>query len=92
LPIQRDFSNDTLLISDMKSPTYAMINAQITHIYKKFDFYLGGENLTNSTQKNPIIDAANPFGSKFDATNIYMPITGINIYVGIRYAIAKTKK
>ena len=92
LPIQRDFSNDTLLISDMKSPTYAMINAQITHIYKKFDFYLGGENLTNSTQKNPIIDAANPFGSKFDATNIFMPITGINIYVGIRYAIAKTKK
>ena len=92
LPIQRDFSNDTLLISDMKSPTYAMINAQITHIYKKFDFYLGGENLKNSTQKNPIIDAANPFGSKFDATNIYMPITGINIYVGIRYAIAKTKK
>ena len=92
LPIQRDFSNDTLLISDMKSPTYAMINAQITHIYKKFDFYLGGENLKNSTQKNPIIDAANPFGSKFDATNIYMPITGINIYVGIRYAIAKNKK
>ena len=92
LPIQRDFSNDTLLISDLKSPIYAMINAQITHIYKKFDFYLGGENLTNSTQKNPIIDAANPFGSKFDATNIYMPITGINIYLGIRYAIAKNKK
>ena len=92
LPIQRDFSNDTLFLSDMKSPIYAMINAQITHIYKKFDFYLGGENLTNSTQKNPIIDAANPFGSKFDATNIYMPITGINIYVGIRYAIAKNKK
>ena len=92
LPIQRDLTNDTLLISDMKSPIYAMINAQITHIYKKFDFYLGGENLTNSTQKNPIIDAANPFGSKFDATNIYMPITGINIYVGIRYAIAKNKK
>ena len=92
LPIQRDFSNDTILISDLKSPIYAMINAQITHIYKKFDFYLGGENLTNSIQKNPIIDAANPFGSKFDATNIYMPITGINIYLGIRYAIAKTKK
>jgi outer membrane cobalamin receptor len=92
LPIQRDMTNDTLLISDMKSRMYPMINAQITHIYKKFDFYIGGENLTNSIQKNPIIDAANPFGSKFDATNIFMPITGINIYVGIRYAIAKTKK
>jgi outer membrane cobalamin receptor len=92
LPIQRDMTNDTLLISDMKSRMYPMINAQITHIYKKFDFYIGGENLTNSIQKNPIIDAAKPFGSKFDATNIFMPITGINIYVGIRYAIAKTKK
>jgi outer membrane cobalamin receptor len=92
LPIQRDMTNDTLLISDMKSRMYPMINAQITHVYKKFDFYIGGENLTNSIQKNPIIDAANPFGSKFDATNIFMPITGINIYVGIRYAIAKTKK
>jgi outer membrane cobalamin receptor len=92
LPIQRDMTNDTLLISDMKSRMYPMINAQITHVYKKFDFYIGGENLTNSVQKKPIIDAANPFGSKFDATNIFMPITGINIYVGIRYAIAKTKK
>ena len=92
LPIQRDMTNDTLLISDMKSRMYPMINAQITHVYKKFDFYIGGENLTNSVQKNPIIDADNPFGSKFDATNIFMPITGINIYVGIRYAIAKTKK
>jgi outer membrane cobalamin receptor len=92
LPIQRDMTNDTLLISDMKSRMYPMINAQITHIYKKFDFYIGGENLTNSVQKNPIIDAANPFSSKFDATDIFMPITGINIYVGIRYAIAKTKK
>ena len=92
LPIQRDMTNDTLLISDMKSRMYPMINAQITHVYKKFDFYIGGENLTNSVQKNPIIDTANPFGSKFDATNIFMPITGINIYVGIRYAIAKTKK
>ena len=91
LPIQRDSSNDTLFISDSQSPVYAMINAQITHVYKKLDFYIGGENLTNNTQKNPIIDAANPFGSKFDATNIYMPITGINIYFGIRYAINRPK-
>ena len=92
LPIQRDMNNDTLLISDMKSRMYPMMNAQITHIYKKFDFYIGGENLTNFRQRDPIIDASNPFGSKFDATNICGPLTGVNIYVGIRYAIAKTKK
>ena len=92
LPIQRDMTNDTLLISDMKSRMYPMMNAQITHIYKKFDFYIGGENLTNFRQRDPIIDASNPFGSKFDATNICGPLTGVNIYFGIRYAIAKTKK
>ena len=92
LPIQRDMTNDTLLISDMKSRMYPMMNAQITHIYKKFDFYIGGENLTNFRQRDPIIDASKPFGSKFDATNICGPLTGVNIYVGIRYAIAKTKK
>lgn len=92
LPIQRDMNNDTLLIFDMKSRMYPMMNAQITHIYKKFDFYIGGENLTNFRQRDPIIDASNPFGSKFDATNICGPLTGVNIYVGIRYAIAKTKK
>ena len=92
LPIQRDMTNDTLLISDMKSRMYPLMNAQITHIYKKFDFYIGGENLTNFRQRDPIIDASNPFGSKFDATNICGPLTGVNIYVGIRYAIAKTKK
>jgi len=92
LPIQRDMTNDTLLISDMKSRMYPMMNAQITHIYKKFDFYIGGENLTNFRQRDPIIDASNPFGSKFDATNICGPLTGVNIYVGIRYAIAKNKK
>jgi len=29
------------------SSMYATVNAQITYIYKKWDFYIGGENLTN---------------------------------------------
>lgn len=73
------------------SEVYPMVNAQITHVYKKWDFYLGGENLTNYRQKNPIIDAANPFGDKFDATQIWGPVMGINVYVGVRYAIKRKK-
>ena len=73
------------------SEVYPMVNAQITHVFKKWDFYLGGENLTNYKQKDPIIDAANPFGSKFDATEIWGPVMGINVYAGVRYAIKRKK-
>jgi outer membrane receptor for ferrienterochelin and colicins len=52
---------------DEQSPIYPMVNTQITHIYKKWNFYLGGENLANFKQLNPIIDAQNPFGTSFDA-------------------------
>jgi hypothetical protein len=69
-----------------------MVNGQITHTYKKWEFYIGGENITNFKQPNPIIDSQNPFGSKFDATNIWGPIMGINIYGGFRYAIPRNKK
>jgi hypothetical protein len=63
----------------------------ITHVFKKWEFYLGGENLTNFKQKHPIIDAQNPFSSKFDATNIWGPIMGINIYAGVRFSIYNKK-
>lgn len=74
------------------SEIYPMLNAQITHVYKKWDFYIGGENLTNYTQKNPIIDPENPFGTTFDATRIWGPVMGINIYAGVRYSIKRKSK
>jgi outer membrane receptor protein involved in Fe transport len=73
------------------SEVYPMINAQITHVFKKWDFYLGGENLSNFKQKNAIIDAENPFGSNFDATRIWGPIMGINVYAGVRYSLKREK-
>ena len=36
--------------------------------YKKWEFYLGSENVFNYQQGNPIVDATNPFSDKFDAT------------------------
>lgn len=70
-----------------QSPMYPMVNSQITHIYKKWNFYLGGENLTNFKQVNPIVDAQNPFGSSFDANRVWGPIMGWNVYAGVRYAL-----
>jgi outer membrane receptor for ferrienterochelin and colicins len=75
-----------------ESKVFPIMNAQITHIYKSWDFYLGGENIGNYRQVNPIVDVENPFGSNFDATRVWAPVLGINVYVGVRYKIKKKKK
>lgn len=69
------------------SPTYYTLNAQITRKFKKWEIYVGGENLTNYTQKNTIIDPANPFGKYFDSSMVWGPLMGITAYVGVRVDI-----
>jgi outer membrane receptor protein involved in Fe transport len=86
-----NYTLNNVLYTNEKSNAYPIINAQVTHIYKKWDFYVGVENLTNFKQNNAIIDPANPFGSDFDATRIWGPVMGINIYGGIRYTLKKLK-
>ncbi len=70
------------------SKSYNLLNAQIT---KKFnnniEFYVGGENLTNSKQENAILENNNPFGTYFDSSMIYAPVNGANYYVGFRYKL-----
>jgi outer membrane receptor for ferrienterochelin and colicins len=67
---------------------FALINAHVNYkITDHFEVYVGGENLSNFTQKDPILDWQNPFGEHFDATHIYAPIIGAMGYIGIRYSI-----
>jgi outer membrane cobalamin receptor len=68
----------------MGSP-WALLNAQVTRSWKKTELYVGGENLLNFTQHHPIMGVDNPFGSDFDATEIWAPIMGWNVYFGLRY-------
>jgi outer membrane receptor protein involved in Fe transport len=76
---------------DNMSKVYPIFNAQITHVFKKWDFYIGGENLTNYKQKNALIDPQNPFGSYFDATRVWAPIQGVNVYVGVRFKLRQAQ-
>lgn len=69
------------------SPTFYMLHGQITRSFKKFEIYVGGENLTNYTQKNPILAADDPFGDFFDSSIIWGPIIGRRFYAGIRLTI-----
>lgn len=72
---------------DKRSPAYVILNAQVTKVFRKFELYAGGENLTNFTQHDPIISAENPFDKTFDATDIWGPIMGIKVYAGFRMDI-----
>jgi outer membrane receptor for ferrienterochelin and colicin len=67
------------------SPSYVLMNTQLTRVFsEKFDIYLGAENLGSYTQNNPILGNENPFGTNFDSTLIYAPISGAMIYLGLR--------
>ncbi|MDM8161908.1 TonB-dependent receptor [Labilibaculum sp. K2S] len=70
-----------------KSPSYALVNAQITKRFRIWELYFGAENLGNYTQKNPIIEAENPFKEHFDASMIWGPIQERKIYLGVRLTI-----
>ena len=66
---------------------YEQLSAQVTRWFRHFSVYIGGENLTGFKQKNPIINAANPWSDTFDPTLVYGPIQGAMAYAGIRIKI-----
>jgi outer membrane receptor for ferrienterochelin and colicins len=69
------------------TPAYFLFNAQITKTFKKWDMYVGGENLSNFTQPDPILAADRPFGPDFDASLVWAPIFGRMLYAGIRVKV-----
>ncbi len=66
---------------------YAMFNGQVTRAFKRWEVYVGGENLLGYTQKNPIIAADKPFSQAFDASMVWAPLMGRVIYGGLRFTI-----
>lgn len=73
-----------------RSQAFFISNAQITKIFgKKFELYLGGENLMNFIQPNAIISSGEPFGQYFDASQAWGPVFGRMIYGGFRYRLMR---
>jgi outer membrane receptor for ferrienterochelin and colicin len=70
------------------SPSYSLMNAQITRTFSSvFEVYVGGENIGNYTQEKAILGNENPFGTTFDASIVYAPIFGQMYYAGLRFKI-----
>ena len=75
---------DGTLVSGEEFPAYPQLNLQVTREFRHFSLYVGGENLTNYRQPNPVVNASNPWSSTFDPTLIWGPVHGIMAYAGIR--------
>ncbi len=72
------------------SPAYVTMNAQVSRTLgksKNVDIYIGGENLSNYYQKDPILGFDDPFGPHFDTNLLWGPLTGRMFYTGVRYHI-----
>ena len=72
---------------ETESPDFFLLNAQISRGFRWGSIYLGGENILNFRQENPIVDPSNPFGENFDASMTWGPIAGRMIYAGFRMKI-----
>ena len=71
------------------SDIYPMMFAQVTKKLSAVDVYVGVENITNYTQKNPIINADRPFSKDFNAAMVWGPLMGRMFYIGMRYTMWK---
>lgn len=63
---------------------FPSLNFQATRWFRHFSIYVGGENLTNFKQANPIVNATSPWSTTFDPTVIWGPISGAMAYAGLR--------
>jgi outer membrane receptor for ferrienterochelin and colicin len=78
------------------SPAFPVVFAQVTRNSKRFDVYLGVENLLDYRQDDPVKYWNNdyegqPFMPDFDASVVWGPIMGRKIYAGIRLRIGALK-
>ena len=64
-----------------------MFFGQVARKFKKFDVYVGCENIGDYTQKNPIISADSPFSSSFNSSSVWGPLMGRKAYIGMRFTL-----
>ena len=68
------------------SPGFPLLNAQVSKTMKKaFEVFIGGENILDYRQEDPIRAANEPFSPMFDAGLIWGPVFGRMFYGGFRW-------
>lgn len=67
------------------SEPYAVLNGQVAYRFKRYDVYLGCENVFDFRQLRPIIGWQDPFGPYFDTSSVWGPTIGREGYIGVRW-------
>ena len=73
------------------SPLYPMLFAQVSRRIKKWEIYVGCENILNYYQgKNdakyaPIIAGNDPYSTAFNSSLVWGPLMGYKVYLGVRF-------
>jgi hypothetical protein len=66
---------------------FTIMNAQVTRFFRFGSIYAGAENFTDFRQKHPVENFENPYNQGFDATNVWGPVMGRRIHIGLRFAL-----
>ncbi|PHI19046.1 hypothetical protein CEQ90_14825 [Lewinellaceae bacterium SD302] len=85
-----DFISESIVFPHPQTaPEFGLVNTQLTYVANaKSEFYAGVENLTNVTQRNPIIGDWEPFdGDYFDASQVYQPLFERRFFLGWRFSL-----
>ena len=86
--IPSTITNPTEFQRPEQSPDFFLANAQISKGWgKRLEVYLGGENLFDFRQSDPIIASERPFSPYFDGSLTWGPVFGRNVYLGLRYRV-----
>ncbi len=67
------------------SPIYPILFAQVSRRIKKWEIYVGCENILNYKQKMPILAADTPYSSAFNSSLVWGPLKGTKAYIGVRW-------
>ena len=85
IPIHPDPNNPLVMKESEMSPIYPMLFAQVSRRIKKWEIYVGCENLLNFKQPNPIIAGNNPYSTAFNSSLVWGPLMGTKAYIGVRW-------
>ena len=80
-------SNPSEFRFNSSSPSFSLVSMQLQKHLKWGQIYFGGENLLGFRQEDVIINSENPFGSYFDGSIAWGPLTGRMYFLGFRYKI-----
>ena len=83
-PMRRPSLDGDLSKAEM-SPAYPMFYFQVSHRLRGVELYVGCENIANYMQKDPILNASDPFSPAFNSSSVWGPLMGRKFYVGMRF-------